>query len=187
MSDSTPTAQLLLDWRAGQPGALDRLLPRVYDELRGLAYRSMSGERRGHTLQATALVHEAFVRMVDMDVAFNDRAHFLAMAARTMRRILVDHARERGRQKRGGGWSRTTLEKAAIISADPGIDLLALDVALDRLARQDERKAKAIELHYFGGLKYDELAAVLGISEATVHRDLAMARAWLFRELDAGA
>jgi RNA polymerase sigma factor (TIGR02999 family) len=175
--------RLLLDWRAGDDDALQRLMPLVYDRMRLLANGYMRGERPDHTLQTTALVHEAYSKLVDMEVAWNNRVHFFAIAARTMRRILVDHARSRGRVRRGGGWQRKTLDSAAIISPAPDADLVALDDALKRLEQQDERKARAVELFYFGGMRYDEIAAALEISEATVHRDLKMARAWLHREL----
>ncbi len=182
-SEPTETGHLLRAWQAGDPDALDHLIPRVYDELRVLARRSMSGERESHTLQPTALVHEAFARLVGSGVSFNDRAHFLAIASSTMRRILVDHARARRRQKRGGGWKRVPLHEEALRIEGPDVDVLALDQALDRLSQQDERKAKAVELRYFGGLTDPDLATVLGVSEATVQRDLQMARAWLHREL----
>lgn len=180
-----PVSALLQRWRGGDESALNDLLPLVYHEMRNLADRYMRGERAGHTLQATALVHEAYARMVDMNIPYADRVHFFAVAARTMRRILVEHARARGRQRRGGGWKRETLDEAAIITPEPSADIVALDEALDRLETQDERKSRAIELHYFGGLSYEEISTVLDISTATVHRDLRMAKAWLFRELTA--
>jgi RNA polymerase sigma factor (TIGR02999 family) len=182
---SAPSAvtRLLIDWRAGDERALDRLMPLVYEQLRALARQHMKRERAGHTLQATALVHEAYARLVNMEIAWKDRVHFFAVAARTMRRVLVEHARERGAAKRGGGWVRATLDEALVIADEPSIDFLALDAALGRLEAHDPRKGRAIELHYFGGLGYEETAEVLGVSEATVHRDLRMAKAWLYHEL----
>lgn len=170
---------LLAKWRAGDESARDRLLASVYAELHRLAERAMHGDRPGHTLQATALVHEAYLRLVDADVPWEDRAHFYAVAARTMRRVLVDHARARARDKRGGDASAITLDEAVALSPARPADLEALDEALGRLAELDARKAKAIELHYFGGLSYEEVARVLQVAPATVHRDLRMARAWL--------
>jgi len=159
------------------------MVPLVYDELRVIATRLMRGERADHTLQATALVHEAYARLVDAQVDWRDRSHFFAIAARQMRRILVDHAKARGRVKRGGGDRPLTLDEAVAVSGDSNENLVELDEALERLAELDERKAKVVELHYFGGLTYDEAAEVLGISPATVDRDLRFAKAWLYREL----
>jgi len=178
---------LLLAWRKGDQQALDRLVPLVYDELRGIADRLMRGERADHTLQATALVHEAYARLVDARVDWHDRSHFFAIAARQMRRILVDHAKARGRVKRGSGERPLTLDEAIEISAEASERLIDLDEALDRLAAFDERKAKAVECHYFGGLSYEEAAEVLGVSPATVDRDLRFAKAWLYRELGSAA
>ena len=183
MSDATHVTRLLLDWRGGNAQALDDLLPLVYDELRRLAARHMVGEADGHTLQPTALVHEAYVRLVDADIEWQDRAHFFAAASRVMRRMLVDHARARGRQKRGGGRARVTLHNADAVTPPPDLDLLALDEALETLAAQDPRKARAVELRYFGGLNLEEIAAVTDVSIATVHRDLRMATAWLMARL----
>jgi RNA polymerase sigma factor (TIGR02999 family) len=170
---------LLAAWRGGDESARDRLLTTVYDELHRLAARAMQDDRPGHTLQATALVHEAYLRLAGSDVPWEDRAHFYAIAARTMRRVLVDHARSRTRQKRGGAADAITLEEALAISPGRPADVEALDEALERLGALDERKAKAVELHYFGGLSYEEVARTLGVAPATVHRDLRMARAWL--------
>jgi RNA polymerase sigma factor (TIGR02999 family) len=181
-----PTADvtvLLRQWRAGDQLALDRLIPLVYEELRDNAARLMRQERPDHTLQATALVHEAYARMVGAEVEWQDRSHFFAIAARQMRRILVDHARTRGRSKRGGGLTQVTLEAAAPVQAEPATGPAEVDEALHRLAEQDPRKASVIELHYFGGLTVDEMAEALGISTATVNRDLKFAKAWLYREL----
>ena len=181
--DRESVTALLVAWRAGDDGARDRLLAIVYDELHRQAERVMRGDAPGHTLQTTALVHEAYLRLVHADVPWEDRAHFYAVAARTMRRILVDHARARRREKRGGGLAEITLEESAVIDPRQPPDLEALDEALERLAAVDERKARAVELHYFGGLSYDETARVLDISPATVHRDLRMAKAWLYQQL----
>lgn len=173
---------LLKQWSSGDKEALDRLMPLVYDQLRKLASRCLAGERPGHTLRATALVNEAYLRLVDSETGFNDRAHFFAVAARLLRQILVDHARAQHRQKRGGGAQRLTLDEAILVSSDqPG--LLDLDDALRRLAANDKRKSDVVELIYFGGLTYDETAAALGISNATVDRELRMAKAWLQTEL----
>ncbi len=177
---------LLRDWRGGDDSALERLMPLVYDELRRLARRHMAGERRDHTLQPTALVHEAFGRLIDADIPWNDRVHFFAVAATTMRRILVEHARKANRAKRGGGADRVTLEDDAAVEQPRAIQIVALDRALDRLAEFDERKARIVELHYFGGMTYEEGAAALDVSAATFHRELRLARAWLQRELGDG-
>lgn len=170
-------------WRAGDTDARDRLVSEVYPELHRLAERRLRSEEPGHTLQATALIHEAFLRLVDADVQWTSRAHFFAVAAQVMRRILVDHAKARRRVKRGGGATRVSLDEGLLVAPEREPDLLALDEALTQLQAQDERKAAAVELHYFGGLTYDEVAEVLGISPATVHRELRMAKAWLYHEL----
>jgi len=180
---TTNVTQLLLDWRAGKQEALDRLMPVVYDELRRLASRYMRSERREHTLQATALVNEAYLRMVDMKVSWQDRAHFFAVAARLMRRLLVDHARAHQRAKREGDGQKVSLDDAAEVSYQPASNLVALDEALTQLATFDERKSDIVELHYFGGLSNDQVAEALGISRATVQRELRLAKAWLNREL----
>lgn len=181
--DSLAVTALLSSWRAGDEAARDRLIPLLYGELHRLAERSLRGERRDHTLQPTALVNEAYLRLVGAEVPWEDRAHFLAVAARVMRRILVDHARARGREKRGAGRAQVTLDEAVAPTPEPDVDILALDEALDRLASHDERKARAIELHYFAGLRYDEVARVLEISAATVDRDLRLAKAWLHTQI----
>jgi RNA polymerase sigma factor (TIGR02999 family) len=181
--DPTEISRLLLAAHGGDESALVRLMPLVYDELHQLARRHLRDERAGHTLQTTALIHEAYLRLVGADVRWEGRVHFFAVAANTMRRILVDHARGRLRDKRGGGVVPVTLEDVAVASSEPGEDLLALDAALERLAGFDARKARVVELHYFGGLTYDETASALGISAATVDRDLRLAKAWLYREL----
>ena len=176
-------AALFDRWRGGDAAALDDLLPLVYTDLRQRAGRLMRDERNAHTLQPTALVHEAVARLLEADVEWNDRVHFVALAAQTMRRVLVDHAKARNRDKRGGQQLRVTLDDDFRGATGEGEDLLALDEALTRLARQDERKSRLVELHYFGGLSYAELAAAADVSEITVFRDLRLARAWLFQEL----
>jgi len=175
--------QLLGAWRSGDSDALDQLMPLVYEQLRVLASRYMRKERTDHTLRATALVHEAFLKLLEADVGFEDRMHFLAIAAITMRRILVESARSHRSAKRGGGAEKVVLDDAILISQPVGIDVLDLDAALTRLGKQDQRKARLIELTYFGGMSAEEAAAVLEISTATVNRDLKLARAWLQREL----
>lgn len=182
-TDSPELTRLLADWREGDERALDLLVPRVYDELRSLAAACLAGERPGHTLQATALVHEAYGRLVGTEIPWEDRAHFFAVAAGTMRRILVDHARARSAQKRGGDAVPVTLEEGLVAVGPRGDDLLALDEALERLTEFDERKARVVELRYFGGLNATEIGTVVGVAVATVQRDLRAARAWLHREL----
>jgi RNA polymerase sigma factor (TIGR02999 family) len=183
MSGQSPVTTLLLDWRQGHKGALDQLMPIVYEELRRLADRHMRGERQDHTLQTTALVHEAYARLVDVDVPWQDRVHFFAVASRMMRRILVDHAKSRSRQKRGGGAAKVTLDAALAVSPQKSDDVLALDDALSRLTELDPRKGQIVELHFFGGLTYAETAEAIGVSPATVDRELRMAKAWLYRDL----
>lgn len=157
-------------------------MPLVYDELRALAAKRLRREP-GHTLQPTALVHEAYAKLVGADAKFTDRAHFFALAARAMRSVLIDHARARNSAKRGGGRAPVTLTEGSA-SQDPApLDVLALDEALSRLAEVDARRAKVVELHFFGGLTYEETSVALGISEATVDRDLRMAKAWLAEQL----
>ena len=163
---------------------MQRLMPIVEGELRQIARRFMRGERAGHSLQATALVNEAYMRLIDTrHVQWQDRSHFLAMSARLMRRILVDHARARGYQKRGGGAQRVTLVESLGGSDERPHDLVALDEALEALARLDERRSRLVELRFFGGLTVEETAHVLGISSDTVLRDWKLAKAWLMREL----
>jgi RNA polymerase sigma factor (TIGR02999 family) len=178
---ATEVSRLLHSWRSGDRDALDRLIPLVHDELRVMAEVCMRGERPGHTLQPTALVHEAYLRLIGAEVAWQDRAHFFAVAATTMRRVLVDHARAKGRAKRDG--RPVSLEESILIAPERADDLLVVDDALDRLEEHDARAAKVVELHYFGGLTYAETAEALGVSAATVDRDLRFARAWLHREL----
>ena len=184
MADPAPktVTQLLLQWRAGDEQALNQLLPLVYDELRRLAGRYMQSERSDHTLQPTALVHEAYLGLIDIEVSWQDRSHFFAVAARLMRRLLADHAKARRRDKRGGGL-KVTLKEEMLPSPEPAMDVFALDEALKVLAGFDERKCQVVELHYFGGLTYDETAEALGLSAATVDRELRLAKAWLYREL----
>ena len=171
--------QLLHDWQDGSKRALDQLMPLVHDELRRLARRSFRGERSGHTLQTTALVNEAYLKLVGADVPWQDRVHFFAVAARCMRRVLVDHARARDAAKRGGGLVRVTLSEE-LDSKDPGtLDVVALDRALAALESKDERKGRAIELHYFSGLTVDEIAKLLEVSAPTIKKDLRFGRAFL--------
>jgi RNA polymerase sigma factor (TIGR02999 family) len=187
MPSRAPThevTQLLQAWGEGDRAALDRLMPMVYQELRRIAKRNMARERPGHTLQTTALVNEVYLRLVDeQKVTWQDRAHFFAICARTMRRILVDFARSRRYQKRGGGEAPISLEESLVISGRPGADLVALDDALSSLAALDPRKSQVIELRFFGGLSVEETAEALKISPETVMRDWKMAKAWLYREL----
>jgi RNA polymerase sigma factor (TIGR02999 family) len=188
MSDNNDVTRLLLDWRGGDQGALAELLPLVEHALHQIAARQMRGERPGHTLQATVLVNDAYLKLVDASVSWQNRAHFLAVASHIMRNILIDHARARRRDKRGGGGVRVTLYEADIASAGPEPDILDLEEALARLGTFDERKAKVVEMNFYGGMTYDEIAEALEISPATVDRELRMAKAWLYRELkDAGA
>jgi RNA polymerase sigma-70 factor, ECF subfamily len=175
---------LLLAWRKGDEAALGRLIPLVQAELRRIARRCLRGERKGHTLQATALVNEAYLRLVDVQrMDWQNRAHFLAMAARVMRRILVDSARAHGYQKRGGGAIRVSLSDELAVSDEKPPDVVRLDDALHGLSRLDERKSRVVELRYFAGLSVAETAAVLEISEATVMRDWLAARTWLAKEM----
>jgi RNA polymerase sigma factor (TIGR02999 family) len=178
--------RLLIDWRSGNQAALDELLPLVYNELRRLAQARLRNEPQGHTLQATALVHEAYVRLVDLDrLTLSDRTHFFAVAARMMRQVLVDHARRKRSDKRGGGATRLTLDGvSAAATAHPlDVDVIDLDSALVELAALDERMARVVELKFFVGLTLEETAEALAVSHATVERDWAVAKAWLFRRL----
>jgi RNA polymerase sigma factor (TIGR02999 family) len=173
-----------LKWGRGDEGALERLIPLVHRELHQIARRCMAGERAGHSIQATVLVNEAYIRLVDTkDVAWHDRAHFLAVAARVMRRILVDHARARVAQKRGGPAIRVTFTEELLVSNEPREDFVALDDALQALTAFDERKSRVIELRFFGGLSVEETASVLKVSPETVMRDWRLAKAWLQREM----
>jgi len=170
---------LLRSWVAGDAESLDALAPLVYDQLRRIAGNAFRGERSGHTLQATALVHEAFARLVDADVDWQDRSHFYALAARTMRRILVDHAQANAAAKRGGSQRNLTLDEGVVVSPDVGDELLSLHEALNALHERDARKAEILELHYFGGLTYEEMGSVLGLSNSTLDRDMRFGKAWL--------
>jgi RNA polymerase sigma factor (TIGR02999 family) len=177
---------LLLSWRQGDAEALDRLVPLVYDELRRVARRHLGREQPGHALQATALVHEVYLRLVDVDrLTVKNRAHFFAVAAKLMRQILVDHARRQHAGKRGGGVTMVSLEGVSPAAQPPSVDVLALDEALEALSEIDARQAGVVELKYFAGLDIDEAAEALGISTATVEREWAMAKAWLHRRLSA--
>ena len=186
-SGRSSETQLLLAWTAGDRRALDQMLPIVYDELHRLATGYLAHERPDHTLQPTALVHEAFLRLINQrEVDWRNRAHFLGVAAGLMRRILVNHARDRSAEKRGGAQERVSLSLVDTPSEGPDVDLIALEEALERLTALDERKAKVVELRFYGGLKTDEVAEVLRVSRATVEREWSFARAWLFDALDAG-
>lgn len=176
--------RLLLDWSNGSESALDDLIPLVDRELHRLAHHYMRQERAGHTLQTTALVNEVYLKLVDQKhVHWKNRAHFFALSAQLMRRILVDHARKRNYAKRGGGANKITFDEAMVVSPERGKDLTALNDALERLATIDERKSKVIELRFFGGLSVEETAEVLGVSPLTVKRDWSMAKAWLYNSL----
>lgn len=176
--------QLLADWSHGDQAALEKLTPLVYAELRRLAHHYMEGQRADHTLQTTALVNEAYLRLADQTTAnFTNRSHFFAVAAKAMRQILVNHAKACQRQKRGAGASKLELNEAAMILPEQPRAILDLNDALERLAILDSRKAQVVELRYFGGLKEDEIADVLKISAVTVRRDWVFARAWLYSEL----
>jgi RNA polymerase sigma-70 factor, ECF subfamily len=183
MDDSGRVIELLREWRQGDAGAGDRLVPFVYAELRRLARGQLRRERAEHSLQPTALVHEAYLRLVRADVDWQDRTHFLSVAARVMRRILVEHARARGAQKRGGDEPHVTLTGPIPAPDSDPIAVLVLDEAMTRLHAFDARQAEIVELCYFGGLTCPEVGEALGISEATVHRDLRHARAWLRQQL----
>src|SRR6266568_1190692 len=176
--------QLLADWSHGNGAALAELTPLIYEELRRLAHRHMGGERPDHTLQTTALVNEAYLRLADQThLHWQNRAHFFAVAARAMRRILVSYARSQRSQKRGGGALKVELDEAALVSPQESQEIVDLHEALERLATLDSRKAQVVELKYFGGLNYDEMAEVLKISRITVRRDWEFAKVWLYTEL----
>jgi RNA polymerase sigma factor (TIGR02999 family) len=175
---------LLIEWRAGDHGAIERLLPLVHGELKRIAKRHMAGERPDHVLQATALVNEVYLRLIDVRrVQWQDRAHFFAMAARLMRRVLVDFARARNNQKRGGALHRVTFDQNLPVASETPDDLIAIDDALRALSAEYERKAQVVELRFFGGLSVEETAEVLRISQETVMRDWKFAKNWLLREL----
>lgn len=183
--NSLQITHLLKKWSEGNQEVLDKLMPLVYDELRRQASRYLRRERANHTLQTTALIHEAYLKLIDQNqVEWQNRTHFFAIAAQAMRRILVDYARERNREKRGGAAENLPLEEAAfVVSEGKNVDLVALDEALDRLAEFDERQARVVELRYFSGLSIDETAEILGISNVTVRRDWNMAKAWLHQQI----
>lgn len=177
-------SQLLDEWSHGNQAALDRLYPLVYDELRRMAHRYMSRERKGHTLQTTALINEAYLRLVEQKhVQWANRAHFFGISAQIMRRILIDHARRYEYSKRGGGTQKVSLEEVAVVAKERSRELLAVDEALTRLGEIDPRRSQVVELRFFGGLTNDEIAALLKISANTVTRDWNLARAWLYQEL----
>lgn len=189
MAPMTPTppevTQLLVAWGDGDQAARDQLMPLVYEELHRLAHRYMGRERVGHTLQTSALVNEAYLRLIDQSrVHWQNRAHFFGIAAQMMRRILVDYARSRGLAKRGGDARQVSLDEAATVSEERAANVVALDDALNGLAEFDLRKSQIVELRYFGGLSIDETAEVLAVSPGTVMRDWTMAKAWLRRAMD---
>jgi RNA polymerase sigma-70 factor, ECF subfamily len=181
--NSSEVTRLLLALREGKREAVDDLIPLVYAELRRLAAHYLKKERAGHTLQPTALVHEAFLRLVDADVQWENRGHFFALAAQLMRRILVDYARERLAEKRGGGEAKVSLDEAFVFACEKPSELIALDEALKNLAKVDPRRSQVVELRFFGGLSNEEIADVLGVHKNTVLRDWNLARAWLKTQL----
>lgn len=174
---------LLVEWRDGDQAALERLMPLVYDQLRRIAHRYVQRERNGHTLQTSALVNEAYLRLADQKVVWQNRAHFFAVTARVMRHILIDHARRRRYAKHGGETQQVPLDEAAAMSLERAAELIALEEALDELAQLDQRKSRVVELRYFGGLSLEETAETLNISLMTVRRDWRAAKAWLYRRL----
>src|SRR5436305_14709186 len=179
--------ELLIEWSNGDQSALEKLMPLVHEELRRLAHRYMRRERRGHTLQTTALVNEVYVRLIDQkSMSFESRAHFFGIAARAMRQILVEYARARGAVKRGGAMERVALEEAALVSDKPSAELIALDEALSELVEFDERLSRVVELRFFGGLSVEETAEVMRVHPNTVVRDWSVAKAWLHRRLIRG-
>jgi len=187
-ADPQEVTQLLANWSQGDPTALEKLIPLVYEELRHLAHRYMEGQRPNHTLQTTALVNEAYLRLADQSKPnFTNRSHFFAVAAKAMRQILVDYAKAQQREKRGAGASKVELDEAALISPEQTSAILDVDEALEKLAVLDSRKARVVELRYFGGLNQDEIAEVLKISTVTIRRDWVFARAWLYTELHSAA
>ena len=185
MDESRQITQMLKDWGDGKEEALNRLMPLVYEELRRQASLFLSKERSGHTLQTTALIHEAYIKLIDQThVNWQNRSHFFAIASQAMRRILVDHARTRHREKRGGAAENLPIEHALHIGTpQKSVDLMALDEALERLAKFDPRQVKIVELRYFSGLSIDETAEIIGVSNATVRNDWNMAKAWLKQEI----
>jgi RNA polymerase sigma factor (TIGR02999 family) len=181
-----PVTALLRAWSGGDEEARNQLLPLIYAELRRRAASQLRRERHGHTLQPTALVHEAYLRLVGQGVAWKNRAHFFGLASEMMRRILVDHARGRNREKRAGGWTRVELDEAVAISEQRDVDLVLLDQALAELTDLDPQHGRIVELRFFGGMTLEETAHVLGVSATTVKRDWSLARAWLYRRLQRG-
>ena len=188
LSSSRDVTGLLQAWGRGDEEALQKLIPLVYDQLRAAARRHMARERPGHTLQTTALIHETYLRLVDVqEIKWQNRAHFLAICAQLMRRILIDFARSRGYQKRGGAAPHVNFDEAVLVTAQPDFNLVALDDALNQLAVVDVRKSKVVELRFFGGLGVKETAEVMKVSADTVMRDWKLAKVWLLRELRGGA
>jgi len=183
--EAAEITRMLREWSDGKPEALDQLLPLIYDELHRQAANFLRKERPGHTLQTTALINEAYLKLIDRrDVNWQSRTHFFAVAAQAMRRILIDYAKAKHRRKRGGDNIKLSLEEATLVAAEEkGVDLIALDEALNKLAERDEQQARVVELHYFSGLSLEETAEALHVSRTTVARDWEAARAWLHREL----
>jgi RNA polymerase sigma-70 factor, ECF subfamily len=183
-SSAVEVSQLLKDWGAGNESALSKLTPLVYDELRKMAHFQMVKERAGHTLQTTALVNEVYLRLLGaIDIPWHDRAHFFALAAQLMRRVLVDHARGRGRAKRGGAAQKLSLDESLAVPVGRDTNIVELDDALNALAAADARKAKTVELRFFGGFSVEETAKVLNVSVSTVMSDWKFAKVWLLREM----
>jgi len=183
MSSEEPVTVLLQQWNEGNKEALDRLMPIVYAQLRKLAAHSLRGERPNHTLRATELVHEAYLKLVGSETPWQNRVHFYAVAATVLRHILVDHAKANRRHKRGGDAERIPLDEAVLVGPEVSSEVMSLDEALKRLALTDARKSQIVELTFFGGMTLEEIAAVLKVSDKTVHRELRVAKAWLHREL----
>jgi RNA polymerase sigma factor (TIGR02999 family) len=183
MSSEEPVTLLLQQWSEGNKEALDRLMPIVYAQLRKLAAHALRGERPNHTLRATELVHEAYLKLIGSETPWQNRAHFYAVAATVLRHILVDHAKSNRRQKRGGDAEKIPLDEAVLVGPEVSWEVVNLDEALKRLAVSDTRKSQIVELTFFGGMTLEEIAAVLNISDKTVHRELRVAKAWLHREL----
>ena len=183
MSSEEPVTLLLQQWSEGNKEALDRLMPIVHAQLRKLAAHALRGERPNHTLRATELVHEAYLKLIGSETPWQNRAHFYAVAATVLRHILVDHAKSNRRQKRGGDAEKIPLDEAVLVGPEVSWEVVNLDEALKRLAVSDTRKSQIVELTFFGGMTLEEIAAVLNISDKTVHRELRVAKAWLHREL----
>ena len=183
MAQDFPITQRLLEWRGGREEALNELMPMIYDSLHRIAQNHMRRENPGHTLQPTAIVNEAYLKLIDAEIGWQNRAHFFAIAAKMMRRILVDHAKAKHREKRGGGATIIPLDESVLKQIETDVDLVALDLAMKKLSQIDDRKGKVVELHFFGGLNYEETAEVLGVSAATVDRELRLAKAWLHKSL----